>query len=355
MKRRAFLLLPLSAPVWSFAADALYPDVVKGRALSFPRDHGAHVEYRTEWWYITGVLRTLGGKEFGVQVTFFRSRPGLQDANPSRFAPKQLLFAHAAIADPDHGKLRHDQRAARAGFGIAEALEEDTDVRINDWSLKRTEESFLARVRAREFFYELSFRPTQPVLLQGEQGFSQKGPNIKQASYYYSVPHLQTEGVMNIGGKRERVSGLCWMDHEWSSEIMSEQAVGWDWTGLNLADGAALMAFRMRGREGSIVHAGGALRSNDGTLRVFQPNEIAFEPTQQWLSPRTSGYYPVGMRVTAGTTQIELVPLMDDQELDSRGSVGAVYWEGAVRAKQGNAIVGQGYLELTGYFKRLRF
>ena len=354
MRRRAFLLSPMALLPLRMLAVEGYPEVTRGRALEFPRDHGAHPQYRTEWWYATGWLRDGAGRDLGFQVTFFRNRPRIAEDNPSAFAPKQLLFAHAAIADPARGRLLHDQRAARAGFGLAEAREGLTDVRIDDWSIELSASAYRARIAAREFALELSFEPTQAVLPQGEGGFSRKGPGPQQASYYYSRPHLGVSGSIEREGRREPIQGSAWLDHEWSSEYLAAEAAGWDWIGINLADGGALMAFRIRAKVGGAFWAGGALRAGDGRLRIFTPGEVRFEPLRSWRSPRSDVTYPVAMRVRAGELEVELEPLMDDQELDSRASTGTIYWEGAVRAVQGGRLAGRGYLELTGYWKPLR-
>lgn len=352
---RSFASLALSLSLlWAAPGQSAdYAQVRPGHRLEFPRDHGAHPRFRTEWWYITGWLTTTDGAALGFQVTFFRNRPGVQEDNPSRFAPKQLLFAHAAIADPRRGRLRHDQRAAREGFGLASAAEGDTEVRIGDWRLSRDRHGYRATILAREFGLDLGFATDAPPLLQGEAGYSRKGPRPAQASYYYSRPHLRVNGGIEVDGRRLAVSGEAWLDHEWSSEYLAQEAVGWDWTGINFADGSALMAFRIRDRAGGSFWAGGSHRDARGRLTVFAPRDIEFAPLRYWRSPRTGATYPVAMRVRAGALQIELDPLMDDQELDARASTGTVYWEGAVRARGGTEVLGRGYLELTGYAGRL--
>jgi predicted secreted hydrolase len=161
-------------------------------------------------------------------------------------------------------------------------------------------------------------------------------------------------GTLTVGGTAADVTGTAWLDHEWSSEPMAPEATGWDWTGINLADGGALMAFRMRDKAGGTVWAGGTLRERDGRPRVLAPDEVRFVPSRSWRSPRTGVEYPVAMRVTAGGKDITLEPLFDDQELDARASTGTIYWEGAVRATTAGREVGRGYLELTGYGAPLR-
>jgi predicted secreted hydrolase len=330
-----------------------YPEVTASRPLQFPQDYGSHPAFRNEWWYVTGWLRDTGGNAVGFQVTFFRNRPRVAEDNPSRFAPRQLQFAHAALADPRYGRLRHDQRAARAGFDIAVALEGTTDVRIGDWSLQQIDGGYRARITARDFRLDLRFAPTRAVLLQGDAGFSRKGPAPRQASYYYSQPQLAVAGSVVIDSARASVTGTAWLDHEWSSAALAPDASGWDWIGINFADGGALMAFRMRDRSGAPLWAGGTFRGRDGTLRSFEPGDIRFAPQRRWRSPRSGVEYPVAMRVAAGDEEYELEPLMDDQELDSLASTGTIYWEGAVRAFRGGREVGRGYLELTGYGKPL--
>jgi predicted secreted hydrolase len=348
VKRRRFLATAalLVAP-GAIAADD-YPAVLPGQALQFPRDFGSHPAYRLEWWYLTACVNDAGGAPYGVQITFFRNRPRLAENNASRFAPRQLLFAHAALADPQRGRLRYDQRAAREGFGLAGAEEASTDVWIDDWSLKRALGSYRAQIAARDFAFDLRFTPTQTPLLEGDAGFSRKGPDPHQSSVYYSEPQLAVSGRI-VADAAVVVTGSAWLDHEWSSEVMAEGAVGWDWAGINLADGAALMAFRIRDQAGGTIWAGGTLRAADGRARRFLPHEIRFEAQRQWRSPRTGIVYPVAMTVDTALASYALEPLLDDQELDARPSTGALYWEGAVRATQSGHEVGRGYLELTGY------
>jgi predicted secreted hydrolase len=335
--------------------EASYPDVVPGRAIEFPRDEGSHPQFRTEWWYITGWLEDARGAPRGFQVTFFRSRPGFDEENPSRFAARQMLFAHAAISDPNVGKLLRAEKVARAGFGLAEAATDRLDVAIDDWFLRSTGPgTYRTEVSGEGFSLALEFERTQPPLLQGREGFSQKGPQPLSASYYYSFPHLRVTGRMRIGDDERRVSGGAWLDHEWSSAIMDEQAEGWDWVGINLADGGALMAFQMRSDNGGKHWAAATWRDASGS-RMFAPHEVEWEPLRQWRSPATDVAYPVEWRLRVGNRRITLRPLMDDQENDARRSTGTLYWEGAVQAldERGESI-GRGYLELTGYASRMK-
>jgi predicted secreted hydrolase len=353
VRRRAFLASPLLLVAGATRA-VDYPRVIPGVGFTFPRDHGSHPAFRTEWWYVTGWVKDGGGNEYGIQVTFFRNRPGVAEDNPSAFAPRQLLFAHAALVDPRHGRLRHDQRAARTGFGLAEAGEDTTRVSIGDWSLAEANGAFVARIAAREFAFDFRFATAQAPLAEGDGGYSRKGPDPRQASYYYSCPQLVVSGDLAVDGRKVAVSGVAWLDHEWSSEYLAGEAVGWDWAGINLDDGGALMAFQMRGRDGHALWAGGTHRDASGQVRTYAPGEVRFAPQRRWRSQRTGVDYPVATVVSVRGADFSLVPLLDDSELDSRASTGTIYWEGAVRAQQGGRDVGRGYLELTGYWKPLR-
>jgi predicted secreted hydrolase len=368
MRRRTLLLWPLATllarrPAWARKPD--FPAVTSGRPLVFPRDYGAHSSYRTEWWYVTGWLQSVAGAtngtaadgpSLGFEATFFRTRPDLDEANPSRFAPNQLLFANVALSDPRTGSLQHDQRSARSGFGLAGASETDTAVHIDEWSLERGMDGrYRLNVASPRFSFAFTLQPTQPVLVNGAEGYSRKGPLPSEASYYYSEPWLKVDGVLKRGDETH-VQGQAWLDHEWSSAQLAEEAVGWDWIGIDLEGGGALMAYQIRDKAGRKFWAGGTLRAADGSTHALSPDSVSFTPLRWWRSPHTGARYPVAMRVDAGDVHLTLVPMMDDQEFDSRASTGAVYWEGAVTATDATSKttpLGRGYLELTGYLQRL--
>ena len=358
--------------VASTAADAA-PLGVTHRALRFPADHGAHPDTHIEWWYVTGWLRTGAGEDasqppdFGFQATFFRTRSGLAESSTSRFAARQLVFAHVALIDlaaaaKDGGGSLHDQRAAREGFGLVQvpAASGAQVVHLRDWSLQRLPTPGASRlhvaVRSDRFALELDLAGTQAILLQGDAGYSQKGPDPRQASHYYSEPQLAVRGrVERAGASARAVTGRAWLDHEWSNEYLGAEALGWDWVGFNLFDGAALMAFRLRHADGSASWAGGSYRSAAGQLSIFGANEVRFEPLRRWNSPRTQASYPVEWTLTTPAGRWRVVALHDDQELDSRGSTGSIYWEGlSALEREDGGTVGYGYLELTGYAGRLR-
>ena len=388
MRRRPFVaaLLPAAlglrqqadaAPADAAASDAA-PLGVTPRPLRFPADHGTHPDTHIEWWYVTGWLRAGADDaatqtpDLGFQVTFFRTRTGLAETSASRFAARQLVFAHVALTDLAAGArhagggLMHDQRIGREGFGLVQTPSATGTqvVQLRDWSLERAAPAasgppasrLRIAVRTDRFALALALAGTQPILLQGDAGYSQKGPDPRQASHYYSEPQLAVRGrVERAGAPARDVSGRAWLDHEWSNELLPPAAVGWDWVGFNLVDGAALMAFRLRRPDGSMLWAGGSFRSAAGALRIFGAADVRFEPLRRWTSPRTQASYPVEWMLTTPAGRWRVAALQDDQELDSRESTGAVYWEGlcALRSED-DRTAGWGYLELTGYVDRLR-
>lgn len=361
MKRRTLLgvaplaLLPRLAP----AAGVAYEPVERGRVLAFPRDHGAHPGFRTEWWYITGWLEREGAQACGFQVTFFRSRTGHADANPSRFAPKQLLFAHAALALPERGRLIHEQRAARAGVGDARFSIADTDLVIADWSLRRDAASgaYAARIATGELELTIDCMPGMPPVLQGDAGFSQKGPRAEKASHYVSEPQLAVSGRIAAGSGNARrawtVTGSAWLDHEWSSTLLDARAAGWDWIGVNFEDGGSLMAFRIRTPGGEALWSHYVRRDPRGRV-IAEGTDARWTARRSWNSARSQARYPVEMDLSCGAQTFHLQPLMDDQEIDARASTGGFYWEGAVTVGFDGRRVGRGYLELTGYAGTVR-
>ena len=364
-------------------APVAFARVTPGHALTFPQDLGAHPDFRTEWWYATGWLQQPDGKPLGFQITFFRSATEHDRADPSAFAPTQLIIAHAAISNPDFGHLVHDQRIARQGFDLAYARSGDTHVKLDDWHMTRDAHgSYQVNVSTSTLSLHLTLTPTQPIMRQGQDGYSQKGPNPSEASYYYSEPQLRVSGAVSAvsttasttppGSAPTRVTsdsgnakpatlvnvpvtGSAWLDHEWSSTVLNPKAVGWDWLGANMDDGSALMAFSIRAKDGHAIWAHAAWRDANGAVKDYGPDAVAFTALRRWRSPRTDITYPVAQQLSTGATQWQLIPLFDDQELDSSQSTGAVYWEGAVRINRNGQQVGQGYLELTGYGKPMGF
>jgi predicted secreted hydrolase len=362
--RRAWLL---ALPAHAIGAPGHDDDAVReDRVLRFPRDHGAHAGARNEWWYATGWLDQPGGAPpIGFQVTFFRHRTGLAAGLPGRLAPRQLLFAHAALSDI--GAQHHLQaQCLQRWSGDEEARDlharrADTDVRIGTWWLRRSgaeaESRYVGAVGGGEapFRLQLELQATQPLLLQGRAGHSRKGPLDSQASHYYSLPQLRAQARIERPSGALQLRGSAWLDHEWSDEYLPSGAVGWDWIGINLHDGGALMAFRLRRADGSALWAGGTHRSADGLLRTFEPDDLTFVPQRRWTSPATQARYPVQWSIATPAGRFAVQALMDAQELDGRGSNGAVYWEGLSDLfDEAGRRVGRGYLEMTGYSKPLQ-
>lgn len=368
LRRRAWLGWLAAQAAHAAPAAAAGDDddrIVAGRTLRFPRDHGAHPGARIEWWYATGWLTDPGADapRFGWQLTFFRSRTGLAEQLAGRFAPRQLLFAHAAITDLAGRQHRHAQRLARWSGNEqqteAHARSADTALVLGAWTFQRQADHgrYQARLPAPEagFGLDLQLSPRQPLLLQGQAGHSRKGPLAEQASHYYSQPHLAVQAVLTLGTRRSALPGTGWLDHEWSDELMPADAVGWDWIGINLADGGALTAFRLRRRDGSAVWAGGSHRPAGGAVQGFGPDAVVFEPQRRWRSPDSGADYPVAWRLLTPVGAFRLQALLDAQELDSRSSTGAIYWEGLAELLDGGGRrLGLGYLEMTGYAGALK-
>ncbi len=365
--RRGWLAAGLALPWVAHAA----PDIdasamLQPRPLRFPRDHGTHNATHTEWWYLTGHAQDAAGRPFGFQVTFFRSRVDAAQSLPGRLAARQLLFAHAAITDVQGGQLHHDQRIARwTGSPPAQreggvwASDQDLHVVLRDWSLQRLPNGgYGVQVRSNGLAMALRAQADQALLLQGEAGFSRKGPQPAQASFYVSHPQLAVQGRLRLGGQSFAVNARAWLDHEWSQALLHPDAVGWDWIGMNLDDGGCLTAFRLRRADGSALWAGGSWRPAREAQRTgaqhFAPDDVVFEPRRFWTSPRTRARYPVewSVRTPAGRHTVRAV--IDPQELDSRQSTGTVYWEGlSDLLDERGQRVGRGYLEMTGYAQRL--
>ena len=355
-----------------------------GRVLRFPRDHGAHLGAQTEWWYATGWLArgeldpdaATTQPAYGFQITFFRSRTGLAEGLTSRFAARQLLFAHAAVTDLAGKKHRHTQAIARwsgdTGSRLAAASLTDCDVRLPGWSLVRSESgappgsAYRAQIgsiaagaapgdAAPGFAFDFRLSRSQPLLLQGEAGYSRKGPDAGQASHYYSEPQLAVQGRLRLAGQPLAVRGRAWLDHEWSEQILHPEAVGWDWIGIDLIDGSALTAFRLRRADGSTLWAGGSFRAAGRPTVSFAPDAVRFRPGRVWDSPSTGGHYPVEWQIETPAGRFALRALMDAQELDGGASTGSVYWEGLSELLGADGRrVGLGYLEMTGYVAPLK-
>ena len=328
--------------------------------VQLPGDGGAHLDRRIEWWYLTGWANTAEGEaRYGFQLTFFRRRLDATQAMRSPLAAKHLLFADAAITDVAGNRLWHAQRIARwsgAAAGSNEvdlgwASEHGTDMVLGNWSLRDDGVQLHAQAQDADLSLDLHCTPTQAPVLQGAQGLSRKGPDAHQFSYYYSLPQLQVQGRLQLANTSValRAGSTAWLDHEWSDALLHADASGWDWIGLNLHDGSALTAFRLRNADGSVLWAGGSFRSR-GKLQVFAPEDIVFEALRTWRSPLSEASYPVAWRIATPAGNFTVQALVDAQEIDSRLTTGAVYWEGLCAVLDAaHAPAGHGYLEMTGY------
>jgi predicted secreted hydrolase len=328
-------------------AQALTP-----RAFHFPEDHGPHPEFRTEWWYYTGNLATAEGRRFGFQLTFFRN--ALSPHPPeraSRWATNQVYLAHFTVTDVETGRFRSFERLERGAVGLAGAQGSPFRVWLGDWASAGPEGRETAtpiRLTAADdgTAIDLTLQAGKPPVLEGDHGLSRKGPEPGQASYYYSLPRMPAAGTVRSGGTSYAVSGLVWMDREWSTSSLSSDQVGWDWFSLQLADGRELMLYRLRRKDGSADPASsGTLIAADGSSRPLGSTDVKLDTAGVWTSPRSGARYPsrFHLRLPALGLDLDIRPLLSDQELDTSFR----YWEGAVAVT--GTVAGSGYVELTGY------
>ncbi len=323
--------------------------------LSFPADHGPHPEYRTEWWYVTGLVADAEGSQRGFQLTFFR-----QGIDPSPPAPGQsdlrtrhVLAGHLAVADLPARRFLTAERLRRADGLLAGWSTDGLDIWLEDWSIRLDAGGALhlaAEDREVGIGLDLTMEPTRPLVRQGVSGFSQKGPETGNASVYLSWTRLATHGNLTVAGRAIAVTGTSWMDHEWGTSQLGPDVVGWDWFSLRLNDGRDLMVYRLRRADGSADPASsGTLVASDGSTRRLDAAEIVLEPGATWTSPATGATYPVRWRLAVPTAGIDLevAPMLDKAEVDGRASTGVAYWEGPVTVA--GSTSGEGYVELTGY------
>ncbi len=333
-----------------------YRRAVEPRDFVFPDDHGPHPDYKTEWWYFTGHLDGAGGERFGYQLTFFRQAlaPDLPD-RASAWATRQLYLAHFAVTDIDRGRFHAAERLSRGAAGLAGAGDPRKPFRVwlEDWSVASSdEETFPLRLRARDgdLALDLTLESDQPPVLHGEKGLSRKGAEPGAASYYYSLTRLATRGQVTAGGRKLRVTGSSWLDREWSTSVLGDNQVGWDWFSLQLDDGRDLMVFQLRLAGGGVDPVShGTLVLADGSTRALALADFRLEVRDTWRSPR-GAVYPADWRLElpAESLDLEIEPLVADQELD----LSFRYWEGAVAARGtagGKPVTGRGYVELVGY------
>ena len=348
---------------WLTAASFTYQLALPGRKLTFPADHYSHPDFKTEWWYYTGHLEAESGKRYGYQVTFFRF--GVRDRQKQDAGEKplftELYMAHFALSNIGAKKFTFRERINRGFDGKAGAATDRYLVSNEDWKVDGDERNHSIQVNDRGTRLRLTLKSLKSPVLHGENGLSQKGEGEGRASYYYSLTMMQTEGELTIDGKAEKVRGLSWMDHEFGSNQLAENQVGWDWFSIQLDNKTELMLYLMRRKDGSVdPYSSGTLVRADGTTRHLNLIDYRVEILDRWKSPKSGAAYPMKWRVAIPTETIELeiTPAFPDQELITNHSTRVTYWEGAVRINGSigeKPVGGSGYVEMTGYAGKLRF
>lgn len=326
------------------------------RSLTFPADFGAHPDFRTEWWYYTGNLETDGGRHFGFELTIFRAGllpPTSELPDDSEWYDTSLYFAHFALSDIASDKFHAFERYTRPGPGLAGALGHPYRVWLEDWSI--SEQSLGAyRLAAAQSGIALNLTLTDElgVVLHGQYGYSRKGKNITNASYYYSQPRLRAKGTVELDGVSYAVSGLAWKDHEFSTSVLDENQIGWDWFSLQFEDGSALMLFQLRESTGRLSDSSsGAFIHMNKMTASLKKDGFKITILDEWRSPHTGGVYPSEWQIQINEPDclLDVRPWMADQEIHFPAFT---YWEGAVRFEgtcNGIPTGGNGYVELTGY------
>ena len=346
----------------NLASGFTYQLALPGRKLSFPSDHASHPDYKIEWWYYTGHLEAESGKRYGYQVTFFRF--GLRDRqkeesneHPTLFS--DLYMAHFALSDLNQKKFFFRERVNR-GYGDKAGAATDRYLVWNeDWKVESDGKNHLIQVSDRGKSLRLRLASLKAPVLHGQNGLSQKGEGEGRASYYYSLTRMQTQGEIEVDGKKEKVQGLSWMDHEFGSNQLREDQVGWDWFSIQLDSQTELMLYLIRRKDGSSdPYSSGTLVNPDGTTKHLALKDFRIEVVERWKSSKSGATYPMKWKVTIPAEEIELeiVPAFPNQELITNRSTRVTYWEGAVRLTgtlRGKSIGGTGYVEMTGYAGKL--
>ena len=328
--------------------------------IEFPLAHGPHPDYQTEWWYYTGNLQTADGRRFGYQLTFFRRAlvpPALRTERPSAWAVDQVYMAHLALTDIAGKRHQTTERFARGAAGLAGAQSVPYRVWLEDWSVEQMG-SGAVRLRAAqgEIALDLLLTDRKGPTLQGDRGYSPKGPDPGDASYYYSLTRLETSGSVRLGDTTNTVSGLSWMDHEWSTTALAADQVGWDWFSIQLDDGSELMAFQLRKTDGSVDPlSSGTFIDAAGSATHLSCDQFEIRVDSTWRSPRSGATYPARWTVSVPSEGLILSigPYLAAQEL----TLSFTYWEGAVQVtgrRAGLSVSGSGYVELTGYAESMQ-
>ena len=343
-----------------------YRLALPGYRFEFPRDHFSHPEFRTEWWYYTGNLRTRDGRAFGFELTFFRQ--AVSDSGPERLSPttspwevRDVYLAHFALSDLQGGRFLHDQRMNRAGPGLAGASLEARRVWNGNWQVHWDGDHQQLQAVAPAFAARLALRPAKPPVIHGVNGVSQKAAGAGRASHYVSLTRLVTAGTLEVEGQRFEVEGLSWMDHEFFTHQLSPEQAGWDWFSLQLDDGTELMLYRLRRVDGNAdPFSAGTFVDAAGRATHLSAADFRLEPRgRTWKSAATGGAYPLEWAITVDSLalSLRLTTPLDAQEIASRHAAVPSYWEGAIRVagtRGGQPMAGSGYLEMTGYDARVR-
>lgn len=361
----SFLAFDLCRATEASPPAAPFQSATAGYRYNFPRDHGSHPTYRTEWWYYTGHLHTKEGRSFGFELVFFRRAVPPEEIKtlPSKWSISQLYLAHFAVTDITGKRFHFSEKLSREGLGKAGVDESRLRVWIDDWRVEAsTESSAPHSLVAHDGTHAISLtlQPVKPLVTHGVDGISRKGKDVGQASHYYSFTRLATSGKLTIDGESFDVTGTSWMDHEFGSAELGADQVGWDWFSLQLEDDTELMLYRMRRKDGSSdLASSGTAVSPDGRSRHLEVTDFGIEATGTWTSPESKATYPAKWQLKFPSLDLvlDVVPLLADQELRTSRSTRVSYWEGAVAVtgtKQGRPIKGQGYVELTSYAERLK-
>ncbi|MBC5829744.1 MAG: carotenoid 1,2-hydratase [Candidatus Eremiobacteraeota bacterium] len=327
----------------------------KPYVFRFPRDHGAHNAYQSEWWYYTGHLKAAGGRRFGYELTFFRVglRPGSRTRarGESDWRGTQFFPAHFAITDEGGNRFMYSEQYAREALGAGFSSEKTLDLRNNAWWLRNTNPMHLHAQNNRNAIDVLAL-PLKPPAVHGSNGISRKGACRSCASHYYSITRLRTSGTLTVAGEKLRVCGTSWMDHEFGSDELQDNQAGWDWFSIQLDDGRDVMFYRLREKSGAVSPASsGSLIDQRGRVQHLPRRTVIVVSTATWTSPHTGGVYPAGWILSVPNAAIDVVlrPVIVDQELVNEKGIS--YWEGAaeVRDRRSGRHVGDAYVELTGY------
>jgi predicted secreted hydrolase len=358
MKNSAIVLFIVATLIGS--AFAQYQQALPGYRYEFPRDHFNHPDYRTEWWYYTGNLKTADGHRFGFELTFFRQGVNRDGQPNSDWDVRDLYLAHLALSDVTGGRFYHTERLNRAGPGLAGADLQSETVWNGNWRVQWTNGHQNLQAIADDFALRLVMTSRKPPIIHGRNGISQKGSGENNASHYISFTHLLTSGTIELSGKSYAVDGTSWMDHEFFSSGMDNDEAGWDWLSLQLADNSELMLYRLRHKDGSVdPYSSGTYVGANGDSTYLSRRDFSMMPTgEAYASPVTGAVYPIAWRVALPSLGLNLqikAPLAS-QELAGGNTTALSYWEGAIEISgtRNNApITGSGYLEMTGYAKAL--